>query len=276
LKISRRAFQSLLALCFVSAAGAVPAQDAQDAAKPYAPAVGQEGKDVVWVPTPQVLVEKMLDLAEVTPQDYVMDLGSGDGRNIIAAARRGARALGVEYNPDMVELSRREAEKQGVADKAQFVQGDMYEADISQATVMALFLLPDNLEKLTPKFLGLKPGSRMVLNGFAVPGWEADVTEQATGDCHEWCTAMLYVVPARVAGTWRLPQGELRLEQRFQVLTGTLTRGGNSIPIKDGRLRGEEISFMAGGTKYVGRVKGDAISGANGAWRATRLRPNPQ
>ncbi|HET9404955.1 MAG TPA: class I SAM-dependent methyltransferase [Burkholderiales bacterium] len=278
MKISRRAFQWLLALCFVSAAGAaaVLAQDAQDTPKPFVPFEGQEGKDVVWVPTPGVLVEKMLDLAKVTPQDYVMDLGSGDGRNIIAAARRGARALGVEYNPDMVELSRREAEKQGVADKAQFVQGDMYEADISQATVMALFLLPDNLEKLTPKFLDLKPGSRMVLNGFAVPGWEADVTERAEGDCGSWCTAMLYIVPARVAGTWRLPQGELRLEQKFQMLTGTLTRGGNRTPIKDGRLRGEEISFMAGGTKYVGRVKGDAISGANGTWTATRIRSKLQ
>ena len=269
MKISRRGFQLLLALCFISAAGAVPAQDAS---RPYEPAVGQEGKDVVWVPTPEVLVEKMLDMARVTPQDYVMDLGSGDGRNIIAAARRGARALGVEYNPDMVELSRREAEKQGVADRAQFVQGDMYEADISQATVMALFLLPDNLEKLTPKFLALKPGSRMVLNGFAVPGWSADLTEQAQGDCLEWCTAMLYIVPAKVAGAWRLPRGELRLEQKFQVLSGTLTQGGNSMPIQDGRLRGEEIVFTAGGTKYEGRVMGDVISGTNGAWSATRVR----
>jgi len=274
LKISRRAFQLLLALIFVPVVGV--AVLAQDAPKPYEPTVGQEGKDVVWVPTPQVLVEKMLDLAQVTSQDYVMDLGSGDGRNIIAAAKRGARALGVEYNPDMVELSRREAEKQGVADKAQFVQGDMYEADISQATVMALFLLPDNLEKLTPKFLDLKPGTRMVLNGFAVPGWEADVTERAEGDCGSWCTAMLYIVPARVTGTWRLPQGELKLEQKFQVLTGSLTRGGDSVPIKDGLLRGEEISFTAGGTKYEGRVNGDAISGAKGAWSATRLRSKPQ
>jgi len=274
LKISRRVFQLLLALCFVPVAGgAVLAQDTQ---KPYEPTVGQEGKDVVWVPTPEVLVEKMLDLAKVTPQDYVMDLGSGDGRNIIAAAKRGARALGVEYNPDMVELSRREAAKQGVADKARFVQGDMFEADISQATVMALFLLPDNLGRLTPKFLDLKPGTRMVLNGFAVPGWDADVTERAEGDCENWCTAMLYIVPARVAGTWRLPQEELKLEQKFQVLTGTLSRDGNSMPIMDGRLRGDEISFTAGGTKYEGRVTGDTMSGANGAWSATRLRSKPQ
>src|SRR5688500_10286420 len=119
--------------------GPVFAQDAAE--KPCEPTVGQEGKDVIWVPTPQVLVEKMLDMAKVTPKDFVMDLGSGDGRNVIAAAKRGARALGVEYNPKMVELSKARAAKEGVADKAQFVQGDMYEADVSQATVLALFLL---------------------------------------------------------------------------------------------------------------------------------------
>src|SRR6188474_499670 len=124
------------------------------------PFVGQPGKDVIWVPTPYVLVEKMLDLAKVTPQDFVMDLGSGDGRNIIAAAKRGARALGVEYNPDMVEFSKRTAAAAGVAERAMFVQGDMYEADISQATVLALFLLTENLNRLAPKFLSLRPGTR--------------------------------------------------------------------------------------------------------------------
>ena len=148
---------------------------AAQAVKPFEPVVGQEGKDVVWVPTPQALVDKMLDMARVTPQDYVMDLGSGDGRNIIAAAKRGARALGVEYNPKMVEYSQRAAAKEGVADKAKFVQGDMFTADISQATVLALFLLPDNLTKLTQKFVDLKPGTRIVMNTFGIPGWEADV-----------------------------------------------------------------------------------------------------
>lgn len=271
MKIARRVCQGLLAGYFVTFAFSTVL--AQDAPGPFVPTVGQEGKDVVWVPTPLVLVEKMLDLAQVTPQDYVMDLGSGDGRNIIAAARRGARALGVEYNPEMVELSRREAAQQGVADKARFVQGDMYEADISQATVMALFLLPENLRLLTPKFLELKPGTRMVLNGFGVPGWDADVTEQAEGDCGSWCTAMLYIVPARVAGAWRLPKGELRLEQSFQKLTGTLNSAGASTPIQDGLMRGDRISFTAGGAKYAGRVNGDAISGAGGAWAAVRVRP---
>src|SRR4029453_8755291 len=118
----------------------------------FVPQPGQPGKDVVWVPTPPELVERMMDLAAVTPQDFVIDLGSGDGRNVIAAAKRGARALGVEYNPNMVALSRRIAAKEGVAEKAAFVQGDMYEADISQATVLALFLLTENLNKLAPKF----------------------------------------------------------------------------------------------------------------------------
>ena len=149
----------------------------------YKPKVGQPGKDVIWVPTPQVLVDAMLDMAKVTPEDLVMDLGSGDGAIVITAAKRGARAIGIEYNPNMVELSRKTAEKEGVADKAQFVQGDMYEADISEASVMALFLLPENLRRLTPKFLTLKPGSRIVANGFGIDGWEADETGRSSGEC---------------------------------------------------------------------------------------------
>ena len=242
----------------------------------FEPYEGQPGKDVVWVPTPSALVGKMLDLAGVTPKDFVVDLGSGDGRLVIAAAKRGARALGVEYEPDMVALARRNAAAAGVADKARFVQGDMFEADISQATVMALFLLPDNLSRLTQKFLDLKPGTRMVLNGFGVPGWDADVTERAEGDCGSWCTAMLYIVPARAAGTWRLPKGELKLDQKFQVLTGALSSGGSTTPVKDGRLRGDQISFSAGGEKYEGRVNGDTMLGNGGGWTATRLRPVTQ
>jgi SAM-dependent methyltransferase len=163
----------------------------------YKPEVGQQGKDVVWVPTSPELVEKMLDLAKVGPSDFVVDLGSGDGRNVIAAAKRGARALGVEYNPDMVALAQRLAAEAGVSDKATFVQGDMFEADFSEATVLALFLLPDNLERLKPKFNKLKPGSRIVLNTFGVPGWKADLTEQVQGECSSWCTALLYTLPAK-------------------------------------------------------------------------------
>jgi SAM-dependent methyltransferase len=268
-----RVFRAALALCLLAAAGAVAAQEA---AKPFEPVEGQAGKDVVWVPTPSTLVEKMLDMARVTPRDYVMDLGSGDGRNIIAAARRGARALGVEYNPDMVELSKRTAAKAGVADKAQFVQGDMFEADISQATVLALFLLPENLRKLTPKFLDLRPGTRIVSNTYEIEGWTADRTERIDGDCMAWCSVLLYIVPAKVAGTWRLPQGTLTLQQNFQMLNGTLTAGGISMPIASGRLLGSRIVFTVDGAEYSGMVKGDTMKGAikGGAatsWNASRV-----
>jgi SAM-dependent methyltransferase len=182
----------LLALAFVSTLAG--AQAPVQGSEPY---VGQPGKDVIWVPTPPTLVEKMLDMAAVTPQDLVMDLGSGDGRNIIAAAKRGARAVGVEYDDTLVALSRRRAEEEGVAHLARFVQGDMYEADISQATVLALFLLPDNLEKLKPRFEKLKPGSRIVTNGYRIIGWDEKEVGVSGGDCAPWCTAYLYVVPAR-------------------------------------------------------------------------------
>ena len=269
MKILRRML--LLALWLVTAAGG--AVLAQEPEKLYEPAVGQEGKDVVWVPTPHVLTERMLDMAKVTPQDYVMDLGSGDGRNVIAAARRGARGRGVEYNPDMVALSRRIAAKEGVDGKAVFVQGDMYEADISEATVLALFLLPENLTRLTPKFLDLKPGARIVANGFGIAGWDADETSRVEGDCDQWCTAYLYIVPAKVAGRWTLPRGTLTLQQNFQKLTGSLESDGSKLPITNGRLHGDQITFTAGGTEYAGRVNGEAMDGGNSAWRAVRARP---
>jgi SAM-dependent methyltransferase len=241
-------------------AGAAGAQ--QD--KPFEPTVGQAGKDVVWVPTSPELLAKMLDMAAVTPQDYVVDLGSGDGRNIIAAAKRGARGRGFEFNPQMVELSRRLAGEAGVADKATFVEGDMYEADFSTASVLALFLLPDNLEKLRDKFLALKPGTRIVLNTFGIPGWDADETERVGEPCTTWCTSMLYFVPAKVHGIWRLPQGELSLTQEFQKLTGSLTSGGSALSLENGKLKADQISFSAGGKDYTGRVDGDRLEVSTG------------
>jgi SAM-dependent methyltransferase len=273
LNISHRVFHTLSVGCFVVVAGGGVL--AQTADQPFQPIEGQAGKDVVWVPTPPALVEKMLDMARVTPQDYVMDLGSGDGRNVIAAAKRGARALGVEYNPDMVELSKRIAATEGVAGKAAFLQGDMYEADVSQATVLALFLLTENLNKLVPKFLGMKAGSRIVANGYEIDDWKADEVGRSDGDCGSWCTAYLYIVPARVAGTWLLPRGKLTLEQKFQQISGTLTSGGTTLPITNGRLHGDRISFTAGDADYSGRVNGDTMDGnvkggATGGWRAVR------
>ncbi len=224
----------------------------------FEPEVGQPGKDVVWVPTTPELVEKMLDMAKVTPQDYVVDLGSGDGRNVIAAAKRGATAVGFEYNPDMVELSRRLAREAGVADKATFVQGDMFEADFSKATVLALFLLTDNLDKLKDKFLKLRPGTRIVLNTFGVTGWEADESERLE-DCASWCTAMVYIVPAPVAGTWTLPQGDLVLTQDFQKFSGSLTRAGTRQEITNGRLRGDQMTFTVDARTFTGRVTGNRM-----------------
>ena len=267
----QRLYLFLLALCCAVLPAATNVTYAADTAdKPFEPVVGQPGRDVVWVPTPSVLVEKMLDVARVTPNDFVMDLGSGDGRNIIAAAKRGARALGVEFNPDMVELSKRAAEKEGVAGKALFVQGDMYEADISEATVMALFLLPENLNKLAPKFLALKPGTRIVANHFAVSGWEPDESGTAEGDCGSWCSWLLYIVPAQVAGRWRLQKGEIEFEQKFQMVSGTFTADGVSIAIGNGRLLGDQITFTIGATEYAGLVSADAMAGSG--WNATRLR----
>ncbi len=171
------------------------------AASQAQPVIGQAGKDVVWVPTPPTLVDKMLEMAKVTATDYVIDLGSGDGRNIIAAAKLGARGLSVEWDTELVEVSRRAAAAEDVADRARFVEGDMFEADISKATVLALFLLPDNLLRLKPKFERLRPGTRIVVNGYQIQGWEPVEVGVAGGDCGAWCTAYLYVVPKTAANS---------------------------------------------------------------------------
>jgi len=259
-----------LCLLAVSAYAQAPATP-KPGQKPYEPTVGQAGKDVVWVPTSQALVDKMLDLAKVTPQDFVMDLGSGDGRTVITAAKRGARAMGIEYNPDMVELSKRNADQAGLNGKATFVKADLFETDFSQATVITMFLLPEINIKLRPKILNLKPGTRIVSNSFTMEDWEADQTETISDDCTSWCTALLWIVPAKVEGTWRLPQGELTLEQQFQNLSGTL----GSTPITDGKLRGDEITFTVGKARYTGRVSGNTIQGtvtgaSGGSWTATK------
>jgi SAM-dependent methyltransferase len=251
---------------------------AQEPQQEFTPVVGQPGKDVVWVPTPQIIVDKMLNMAGVAPDDYVVDLGSGDGRNIISAAKLGARGRGVEYNPDMVALSQRNATQEGVADRATFVQGDMFAADFSDATVLALFLLPDNLVKLRDKFLALKPGTRIVANTFWIDGWEPDQMEELPDtECSDWCKVMLFVVPARVEGTWRHAQGELTINQQFQKISGTLADGGRATPIVNGRMKGDQISFTAAGAEYSGRVSGGRIEGTvtssggqTAPWTATR------
>ncbi len=249
---TRRAILSLVALTFT--ASVAFAQTTGQ--KPFEPQVGQAGKDVVWVPTPQAVVDKMLDMAKVTKADVVYDLGSGDGRTVITAAKRGARAFGIEYNPDMVTLSHNNAKAAGVADRATFEKADLFETDLSKANVITMFLLPSINLKLRPKILDLRPGTRIVSNTFTMEDWQADETVTVTDGCSSsWCTALFWVVPAKVAGTWDTRNGALTLTQNFQMISGTL---GNLA--LQGRLRGNEITFTAGGATFTGTVNGNTIN----------------
>jgi hypothetical protein len=272
-QLARRSFLALILSAFSLAACA---QDRGGAgAIDYQPEVGQAGKDVVWVPTPQALVDKMLDMGKLTAKDYHMDLGSGDGRTVITAAKRGATSVGIEYNPDMVALAQRAATKEGVAGKATFMKADLYEADLSKATLITLFLLPDINLKLRPRLLDLKPGTRVVSNSFTMGEWQHDQSVQANEKegCQSYCTAYLWIVPAKVAGSWKVGDGELTLKQSFQMVTGTLKADGKETAVK-GKLNGDQIVFKAGDVQYTGRVNGDAIkgvrSGGGGEWNATR------
>jgi hypothetical protein len=261
--------RAALYLLIVFMTGCAQAQSKPD----YQPQVGQEGKDVIWVPTPQALVDKMLDIAKVTPNDYVMDLGSGDGRTVISAAKRGVKARGIEYNPDMVELSKRNAAKEGVSDRASFTKADLFEVDFSEATVITMFLLPDINLKLRPKILNLKPGTRIVSNSFTMGDWKADDTVSVKNGCASYCTAHLWIVPAKVDGSWQVGDGELQLKQSYQAISGSLRRGGNTVQIANGKLNGDQIMFNAGGSLYTGRVSGGAMEGtisSGGNWRASR------
>jgi len=253
---SQWSHRSLLSVAAVLLAASVSAQQTQAPAKPFEPTVGQAGKDVVWVPTPQALVDKMLELAKVTPQDFVMDLGSGDGRTVITAAKLGATAMGIEYEPDMVALAQKNAAAAGVTGKATFMKADLFETDFSKATVVTMFLLPSINIKLRPKILDMKPGTRVVSNTFTMEDWTPD-RQETIPNCTNWCTALFWVVPAKVQGTWQTPQGPLALTQTFQNITGTL----GSTPISNGKLNGPQITFTAGANQFSGTVNGDAIDG---------------
>ena len=248
--------RTLLALPIAVALAALLHAQATDT---YKPTVGQAGKDVVWVPTPQELVDTMLDMAKVTPQDLVMDLGSGDGRTVITAAKRGATAMGVEYNSEMVQLSKSAAVTERVTDKATFVQADLFTVDLSKASVITMFLLPTINLKLRPSLLDLKPGTRIVSNTFDMAEWEPDDRKVIGPDgCTSWCTALLWIVPAKVNGMWKTPQGNLRIAQSFQKISGTL----GTTPIT-GKVTGDQISFTAASTSYAGRVNGNTRQGSN-------------
>jgi len=251
-------------------ATAALAQQAQSESKEFVPQVGQAGKDVVWVPTPEGLVEQMLRMAHVGPKDYVVDLGSGDGRTVIMAAQKfGAHALGIEYNPNMVAISNKSAEKAGVTDKVKFIKADIFETDFSQATVITMYLLPTLNMKLRPKILDMRPGTRVVSHAFNMEDWQPDQTATVEGR-----DAYLWIVPAKVGGNWKLswPAGsgtetwQLAFEQRFQKITGSAKLGDKSSPITDAQLRGAAIHFAffdAGGVKreLSGSVRGDHMEG---------------
>jgi len=244
----------------------------------FVPQVGQQGKDVVWVPTPQELVNKMMEVAKVTPADFVIDLGSGDGRTVITAAKIGAKAKGIEYNPDMVALSKENAKKEGVGDKVEFIQADLYETDLSKATVITMFLLPEINLKLRPRLLDLKPGTRIVSNTFTMGEWEADQEVTTEENWNSWNTAYLWIIPAKAAGKWRLGNSDLDLTQEFQFIHGTLNTGGKSLTVTDGRLNGNSISFTVNNDKYSGTVndklmKGTVTNSSSGSisdWTASR------
>jgi SAM-dependent methyltransferase len=273
---ARRLFVALFVAVLVAGALAQAQQQQQQPPGQFQPTPGQAGKDVIWLPTSQTLVEKMLDIAKVTAQDVVIDLGSGDGRTVITAAKRGARAYGIEYNPDMVDVSKRAAAEAGMSEKATFEKADLFESDFSKATVITMFLLPDINVRLRPKILDLKPGTRIVSNSFTMGEWTADDTVTVNEDCTTYCTAYLWIVPAKAAGTWQSAQGELTLTQEFQMVTGSLKNGVVSTPIAGGKLLGDQISFTVGGAQYTCRVNGNTIDGtvaSNGKtekWSATR------
>ncbi|HOP00388.1 MAG TPA: class I SAM-dependent methyltransferase [Bacteroidales bacterium] len=242
----------------------------------YVPEVGQQGKDVVWVPTPDELVDLMLKTAKVTAKDYVVDLGSGDGRTVIAAAKLGARAEGVEYNPDMVVLSKRNAEREGVADRVSFVEADLYEYDLSKATVITMFLLPEINLKLRPRLLELKPGTRVVSNTFTMGEWSPDFEVTTEENWNSWNTALMWIVPAKVEGSWQIGADKLSLTQEYQMIYGSYITGDQIVQITDGRLSGNDITFRVNGNLYTGKIEGSAMTGelyqgsVKKSWNATR------
>ena len=258
---ARRIFLASILSVFAATAFAQTAAKKEKSA--FEPVVGQEGKDVVWVPTSQALVNKMLDMAKLTAQDTHYDLGSGDGRTVITAAKRGAKAYGVEFNPDMVALSKRNAQKEGVGDKTTFINGDIFEVDFSKATVITLFLLPELNVKLRPKILDMKPGTRVVSNSFTMGDWQADRTLNVTEKegCQSYCTAYLWIVPAKVEGKWKLPDGELALKQTFQKVNGALEGSGKNAQVSNGNVKADQITFTLGGAQYSAKVNGDTMTG---------------
>ena len=233
----------------------------------YKPSRGQSGKDVIWIPTPPELVEKMLTMAKVTPQDRVFDLGSGDGIIPITAAQKfQANAVGIEFNPNMAEFARRKVAEAGVQDKVRIITGDIFKEDFSSAQVVTMYLLPELNLRLRPTILQMKPGTRVVAHAFDMGDWQADETAIAAG-----AYAYLWIVPASVQGNWSVTfdigkTARINLEQTFQNVGGTITLDGRTLQLLGGRLRGEDLSFQFRGgaqtvSNFKGKVNGNRLSG---------------
>src|SRR5512137_1604473 len=253
---------SLLALS-AAAAGKTRAECERD----YKPQVGQAGKDVIWVPTPDELVSRMLTMAKVTPKDHVFDLGAGDGKIAIAAGKKfGATAVGIEYNPDMAKLAQCYVQADGVASKVKIIQGDIFKEDFSKATVVTMYLLPELNLRLRPTILNMKPGTRVTSHQFTMGDWDPDETAEI-----EYRTAYLWIVPAKVEGTWTLRdqaggQYSVNLKQTFQKISGEATVGNARQPLVGATLRGDEIRFAFNDDKgvtraFTGTVKGNELTG---------------
>jgi len=254
-----RAFCSLLTACFVALGGAHAATEGS----------GQKPLDVPFVPTPQHVVDRMLELAQVGSNDFVIDLGSGDGRiPITAATRYGARAMGVDLNPERIAEANENAKNANVNGKVEFRNQDLFQTPISDATVLTMYLLPSVNMKLRPRILSeLQPGTRVVSHAFNMGDWEPDRQEKVDGR-----TLYLWIVPARVAGKWQVTgkQGfEMQLEQEFQKITGFALVDGKRLAIDDGRVEGDRIRFSLDGTTYTGQVHDNRITGEG--WSAQKI-----
>ena len=260
-----RSFAVRFLLLFAAASLATGAA-AQDR-KEFQPQIGQQGKDVIWVPTPDEIVERMLRMAQTTANDYVMDLGAGDGRIAIAAAKKfGARSTGIEYNPDMVRLAQRNAEKEGVAGKAKFMQADIFATDFSQASVLTMYLLPNLNLKLRPTILTMKPGTRVVSHSFNMEDWKPDETSSLDGR-----NAYLWIVPANVGGAWRVTFNnqsyDVNFDQHYQKIEGTIRLGTLSAGLREAQLNGAGIHFAFVDNsgmrhQFTGRVTGARMEGS--------------
>ena len=257
---------AVIAVAGFVASGAVEARDRKTCDRDYKPQVGQSGKDVVWVPTPDELVQRMLRMAKVTPQDIVYDLGAGDGKIAIAAGKVGATAFGIEYNPDMAKLAQCYVQAEGVGNKVKIIQGDIFKEDFSKATVVTMYLLPELNLRLRPTILNMKPGTRVTSHQFTMGDWEADETAEV-----DYRSAYLWIVPAKVDGTWTLRdqagvQYDVSLKQVFQKISGEIATGNGKQPLVGAALRGEEIKFAFNDDKGVtrtvsGTVKGNELTG---------------